>query len=385
LVRAGDAMKSARTYRPTRATGMKSIDDGKEAGVAKQPQVADGVRRSADDARGPRSETDRQLEAAQAEVLARYAPDTRVRRLRWSRGETQVLELGEGPPLLLVHGGFAAAFYWIPIFPALARTHRVIALDWPGHGLADPCDFRSVDLFEQGRTFLGDVLDSLGLQSVDLVGSSFGGFWSVVFAIHAPERVSRLVLVGGPAGVTRGVPLLLRSMTFPWKLPGIGLPVARLMMSKPTRENNRKFWGKIIVAHPEQVDDTVLDADVASMRRNLETNVSFIKAYGRMRGLRRDLVLGERWLDLKTATSFICGDRDAFVSRKDRKTWDRILARSEHIRFVPISDAGHLPWIDDPQRVVSEIERFLTEETQAPRTWGQGWNPESRPMRTRDR
>jgi pimeloyl-ACP methyl ester carboxylesterase len=53
------------------------------------------------------TELDRELEQAQAALLARFAPDTRVRRVRWSRGETQVLELGDGPPLLLVHGGGA--------------------------------------------------------------------------------------------------------------------------------------------------------------------------------------------------------------------------------------------------------------------------------------
>jgi hypothetical protein len=43
----------------------------------------------------------RQLEAAQAALLARYAHETRVRRVAWSQGETQVLEFGDGPPLLL--------------------------------------------------------------------------------------------------------------------------------------------------------------------------------------------------------------------------------------------------------------------------------------------
>jgi hypothetical protein len=51
---------------------------------------------------------DAELEAAQAALLTRYAPDTRARRVVWSEGETQVLELGAGPPLLLIHGAWAA-------------------------------------------------------------------------------------------------------------------------------------------------------------------------------------------------------------------------------------------------------------------------------------
>lgn len=80
------------------------------------------------------------LEAAQAALLARYTPESRIRRVRWSQGETQVMELGSGSPLLLVHGALASGFYWVPILSALARDHRVFVVDLPGHGLADPFD-----------------------------------------------------------------------------------------------------------------------------------------------------------------------------------------------------------------------------------------------------
>ena len=84
---------------------------------------------------------DRQVEAAQTALLARHAPGTRVRRLAWSQGKTQVLELGDGSPLLLIHGGLGNVFQWVPILPALARKHRVLAVDRPGQGLADPFDY----------------------------------------------------------------------------------------------------------------------------------------------------------------------------------------------------------------------------------------------------
>ncbi len=88
-----------------------------------------------------RNDLDGRLEAAQAAVLDRLAPGTRARRVRWSRGETRVLELGDGPPLVLVHGFMDNAALWAPILGALAARHRVIAVDLPGHGLADPFDY----------------------------------------------------------------------------------------------------------------------------------------------------------------------------------------------------------------------------------------------------
>src|SRR5688572_1292057 len=100
------------------------------------------------------TELDQQLQEAQAALLARFAPETRVRRIRWSEGRTQVFELGSGSPLLYVHGGLGGAYEVVPILAALAKNHRVIAVDRPGHGLADPFDYRGVDLLDHARTFL---------------------------------------------------------------------------------------------------------------------------------------------------------------------------------------------------------------------------------------
>lgn len=185
---------------------------------------------------------DRELEAAQAALLARYALDTRARRVRWSQGETQVLELGSGPPLLLLHGALDNAFLWAPILLALARNRRVLAVDFPGHGLADAFDYTDVDLLDLAPTFLRDILDTLELPSAAIVGCSMGGLSSVAFALAALDRVSRLVLVGAPPGVTRGVPLPLRLLGL---LAVIGRPLARLLMSKPTREGTGSSWGRL--------------------------------------------------------------------------------------------------------------------------------------------
>ena len=70
------------------------------------------------------------------------------------RARPSSFELGTGPPLLYVHGGLGGAYEMVPILAALAKTHRVLAVDRPGHGLADPFDYRGVDLLDHARTFL---------------------------------------------------------------------------------------------------------------------------------------------------------------------------------------------------------------------------------------
>jgi len=298
------------------------------------------------------TEMDQQLEAAQAALLATHAPDTRVHPVPWSQGETQVLELGDDPPLLLIHGGGNGAFEWVPLLSALARNHRVIAVDRPGHGLADPFDYRGVDLLDHARTFLRDILDALELRAVDVVANSMGGLWSVAFAIDAPERVSRLALVGAPAGVTRSVPHQLRLLG----LPLIGKPLGRFLMSNPTRESIRKFWGEILVVHPEILDDTLLDANVAHMRRNIGSILSLMRCAIGVGGLKAHLILGKRWQALKVPTVFLWGERDTFTAPD---VAEQIAEENPNLRVIRILGAGHLPWIDNPERVVDEIEHFL--------------------------
>src|ERR1051326_5455832 len=83
-------------------------------------------------------ELDRSLENALSNLLARYAPTARLDGLRWSGGETAALQLGQGEPLLLIHGALSDISAWAPILAPLATHRRVIAISLPGHGLADP-------------------------------------------------------------------------------------------------------------------------------------------------------------------------------------------------------------------------------------------------------
>jgi pimeloyl-ACP methyl ester carboxylesterase len=299
----------------------------------------------------------RELETAYAALLARFGPDTRVRRIRWSQGETQLLELGAGPPLLYVHGGLGGAYEVVPILAALAQTHRVLAVDRPGHGLADPFDYRGVDMLAHGRTFLRDVVDALELPTVDVVANSLGALLSVAFALDSPGRVSRLALVGAPFGIMRRPPLQM----LPLGLPVIGHRLGRHFFANVTRDGSRKFWAKLMVEHPERVDDLLLDVDVAHTRRNVESMVSLIACIADWRrlGYRRELILGERWTALTMPTLLVWPEHDAFGSPENAEA---LVATSPNLRLVRLPGTGHLPWIDDPDTVVLEIERFLASE-----------------------
>jgi pimeloyl-ACP methyl ester carboxylesterase len=177
----------------------------------------------------------------------------------------------------------------------------------------------------------------------------------VVCCVRARRPGPRLALVGAPPGVSREAPLQLRL----FGLPLVGRRLGRLLLSNPNRDSSRRFWGQILVAHPERLDDTLLDADVAHMRRNRDSVIGLMRCVVGVGGLRGHLLLGERWQALKVPTVFLWGERDAFMTPRMREAWEVIAARNPNITVSRVPDAGHLPWIDDPERVVVEIEGFL--------------------------
>ncbi len=104
------------------------------------------------------------------------------------------LRSGDGPPLLLLHGLLGYSFSWRYAIPVLAQQATVHAVDMLGVGFSDrppgiDCSLRA----SAERLLL--FLDSVGVESCDLLGTSHGGAVSMMAASLAPERIRRLILV----------------------------------------------------------------------------------------------------------------------------------------------------------------------------------------------
>lgn len=110
---------------------------------------------------------------------------------------TFLLDEGAGDPLLLVHGsgpGITASMSWDPVIGPLAATRRVLAVDMPGYGKSAPLP--DPDTPVNVAAHLERLLDELGIDEATVVGHSRGGRIAAEFAIRAPSRVTRLVIVG---------------------------------------------------------------------------------------------------------------------------------------------------------------------------------------------
>ena len=299
----------------------------------------------------PEAPIDQLARAARQTAIDAVAPGSIVRKIRWTGGATEAIELGTGEPILLVHGGAGEAGHWLPLMQLLGDSHRVIAVDAPGHGLADPYAF-SEDLYALGARFIGDVLTAFGIDRATIGGNSMGGLFAVGFALAAPDRVSRLLIIGAPAGTNRRAPLPLKLVRWPWTRP-----LAAKVMRSQNPVGVRTRLGRLLLAHPERVHDALIASFAATSARNVPSLARFVTRCIDLRGRLRDgVLLAPKWAGLGVPVTFIWGERD----RADGPhSGERIVAALTKATLIQIPDAGHQPALDDPAGVARAIKAAI--------------------------
>jgi pimeloyl-ACP methyl ester carboxylesterase len=110
--------------------------------------------------------------------------------------------VGQGEPIILLHGLSGTSRWWVRNIPALAEHYRLYLLDLPGFGTMRRFRLR----FALDEIASGIVLwmEAVGIKQAHLVGHSMGGYICLWIAAHHPERVQCLVLVSRQASPTYG-------------------------------------------------------------------------------------------------------------------------------------------------------------------------------------
>jgi pimeloyl-ACP methyl ester carboxylesterase len=149
---------------------------------------------------------------------------------------------GSGPPVLLIHGSGPGVTGWRNFganLPVFAPVHRCLVLELPGFGVSDPTDQHPMLSSAPAVT---RFLDGLGVEVADIVGNSMGGMVGAQVAIAHPDRVRRLVTVGG----------IGRNVLSP--APGEGIKLLQDFTEEPTREGLER-WLQSMVFDPATVTD----------------------------------------------------------------------------------------------------------------------------------
>ena len=182
--------------------------------------------------------------------------DSTARELQTDEGVLRYHEAGEGPPLLLLHGSGPGVTGWRNFrgnLPVLADHFRCLVLELPGFGVSHPTDEHPMPAAVKA---IPRFLDGLGLQQVDIIGNSMGGFVATAVAIAHPDRVRRMVTIGGV-----GTNIFSPS-------PGEGIKLLSQFTDEPSRERLIR-WLHSMVFNPALVTEELVEErwELATTRR----------------------------------------------------------------------------------------------------------------------
>jgi 3-oxoadipate enol-lactonase len=111
-------------------------------------------------------------------------------------GRIHYLEQGSGPAVILLHSNGGSAYEYEEMFDELAKSHRVLAWDMPGHGDSEPITVHySVEMYANAVVAFMDALD---IESASVLGSSIGGAICVAMGANHPDRIDVLFPVETP-------------------------------------------------------------------------------------------------------------------------------------------------------------------------------------------
>jgi pimeloyl-ACP methyl ester carboxylesterase len=255
--------------------------------------------------------------------------------------------MGEGPPLLFVHGLSGCWQNWLENIPHFARTHRVIAPDLPGFG-ASPMPRDEITISGYGRC-LDAICGQLGVETAHVVGNSMGGFVANELAIQFSHRVEKLVLVSA-AGLSEQHVKRDRTMT----AARIVEFVAAWLASKNDwiirHARTRNALSSFAIKHPDRLPVELLYEQLQGSGKP-----GFLPALGAI----MDYDLTERLSEIDKPTLIVWGRDDRVVPPGDATKFQQLIVGSELVWF---EDTGHVPMLERPARFNRVVEEFLADQ-----------------------
>jgi pimeloyl-ACP methyl ester carboxylesterase len=250
--------------------------------------------------------------------------------------------------MVLLHADGDNRLDWWWVLEGLATHHRVYAPDLPGFGGTAVLQNCSPEFFEG---FVHQFLDTLRLEAPILVGNSMGGLAALRLALHAPDRVSALCLVGS-AGLGSEVSFALRQLAVPgvgeaaiwWGRTSIGA-AQRVLLRLPLL-----FANPALAPRPWLVEQYRL----ARLPGFLSTTLAALRAQVQPTGQKQILV--NDLPRLSVPTLLVWGDRDLVVPVKQARAAARLLACGG---LEVIANTGHLPHVERPEKFVAALSGFF--------------------------
>lgn len=279
-----------------------------------------------------------------------YYPDT-CQQVDLPQGTIEYREIGNGPPLVFVHGLLANAALWRKVVPHLAAHYRCILPDWPlgAHRVAMP---PHADLTPPAvAQLIADFIAALGLDEITLVGHDTGGALVQIVLANHPERIAQVVLTNCDA-FEAFPPLALK----PFKYLAY-LPAGVFMLSQLLRSHFvQRMFVKLYALGKYPFEQIAFDAYFlpfatnAAIRRDL---TKFLKGVAPRHTLAAARTFPQRPQPVLLA--WAPEDRLLFPIRLA----ERLLAAFPNAQLATIDDARTFTPEDQPERLAELIAAFV--------------------------
>jgi pimeloyl-ACP methyl ester carboxylesterase len=229
------------------------------------------------------------------------------------------MEAGQGTPLVHLHG--AGGLSLSPVHHLLSQTHRVIAFEMPGFGHSAP---NTQETMSELAATMAHAISALGINTFDLMGTSFGAKTALYLALQAPERVLAVVLES-PAAI-------------------------RSEESEPPSDPQK--IRQAFHAHPERFPARPPDPEIHAKTWPMVE---------RLLGRRRDPIFEEQLKHLAVPVLVLFGVEDGVISPQMGRFYKELLPTSH---FVLVYDAAHDIASDRPEAFTEVVNDFLERHEQ---------------------
>jgi len=269
------------------------------------------------------------------------------------RRQIYLSELGQGHPVLMLHGGGPGASglsNYHRNVEALAQHFRVLVPDMPGYGQSSKGVNRSDPFGDLAESMLG-LLDALKIDAAHVVGNSYGGGCGLRMALDQPGRVSALVLMG-PGGIntTRGVPTA-----------GLKQLLNYYEGSGPSIEKLRTFIREYLVADGSQVPEAMIEARFqASIDPEVIAAPPLRRPNSLKAALRMDFTRDRRLGRCQTPTLVLWGTQDKVNRPSGGATLQK---RMPHCDLYLFANTGHWVQWERAEEFNATTTGFLTRHT----------------------
>jgi pimeloyl-ACP methyl ester carboxylesterase len=259
---------------------------------------------------------------------------------------TRYWTLGQGEPVILLHGLGSCVESWTYNIDALAQQHRVFAIDLVGSGHSDkpPVSYSLIDLAKFVKAFM----DTLELERATLVGNSLGGGVALWFALLFPQQIEKLVLANS-LGLGKQIMFVFRLASLPWNS----------LLFRPSRVSTAFILKQIVHDSAVITDEWVevlyqignLPGVPEALQRQLRVNIDFW-------GVRSDVYcpIVSQLATIHTPTLIIWGEQDPVLPVAHAQ----FAAKQLPIADLHIFDeCGHWPQVERSHEFNAAILKFL--------------------------